>query len=348
MTQINKLVIVGATGQTGRLALQIMEERNFPVKDLALVASEKSAGQTLEFQGKSHSVCALADFDFTGADMALFFVPTPVAAAFVPKATAAGCLVIDNSNQYRQDPDVPLMVPEINGHTIAYAHKKNIISNANCAAIQMIMAIKPLHDVAPIKRVVVSTYQSTAGAGYNARQELRAATQEAINGAPHTPENFPRDIAFNVIPQVDQLRAEDGRTVEEWKMQHDTSKIMEADFPISATCVRVPVQVGHSEAVNIEFESELSVEKAIELLKNAPGVVVQTNDADYITPAQIAGTDAVYVSRIRKDHSVEHGLNMWIVADNLRKGATLNTIQIAEHWLEYLNAPQEIPSADAQ
>ena len=346
MTQIKKTAVVGATGQVGRLVLSIMAERGFPAGEVVALSSAKTAGTEVPYGQKTLTTQTLDSYDFNGTDLALFCVPTPVTAEYVPKATAAGCIVVDNSNQYRTDPDVPLVVPEINGHTIADYKNKKIITNGNCAAMQMLMAVKPLHDFARAKRIVVATYQSVSGAGYNPLQELPVALQHKLDSTPYTPENYPRNIAMNVIPQVDRL-TEDGRTIEEWKMQHDSSRILGDNILVSATCVRVPVQISHSEAVNLEFENPISVEQAIECLKNFPGVTVKEKAEDYVVPTDATGTDTVFVSRIRKDHTVPHGLNLWVVADNLRKGAALNTVQIAECWLAYVNG-NETPQACAQ
>jgi aspartate-semialdehyde dehydrogenase len=334
---LNKVAVVGASGVVGRLVLKIMHEKNFPAKDVVALSSNKSAGQTILYAEQSLVLQELDGFDFSGVDLALFCVPTDVSITYVPKATSVGCVVIDNSNYYRTDPQVPLVIPEVNGHTISGYKNKNIIANANCAAIQMLMALKPLHDAAIIKRIVVSTYQSVSGIGFFAMNELKSATESALLQKAHHPENFARDISFNVVPKIDKFNA-DGNTIEEWKMQHDTQRILNAKIPVSATCVRVPVMIGHSEAVNVEFEKPISADKAKELLLFAPGVIVSELDEDFATPKEIAGTDAVYVSRIRKDQTVENGLNMWIVSDNLRKGAALNTVQIAECWLSHINS----------
>ncbi len=334
---LNRVAVVGASGIVGGLVLKIMHERKFPAKEIVALSSKKSSGKTILYGNQSLILQELDGFDFSGVDLALFCVPTDVSITYVPKATSAGCVVIDNSNYYRTDPQVPLVIPEINGHTIHGYKNKNIIANANCAAIQMLMALKPLHDIATIKRVVVSTYQSVSGIGFFAMNELRTATESALSQKAHNPENFARDIAFNVVPKIDKFN-EDGNTIEEWKMQHDTQKILGAKIPVSATCVRVPVLIGHSESVNVEFEKPISVNKAKELLSSAAGVIVKELDEDFATPKEIAGTDAVYVSRIRKDQTVENGLNMWIVSDNLRKGAALNTVQIAECWLKHINS----------
>ncbi len=334
---LNKVAVVGASGVVGRLVLEIMHERNFPAKEIVVLASKKSAGKTISYGSQKLVLQELDGFDFSGIDLALFCVPTDVSITYVPKAAGAGCVVVDNSTYYRTDPQVPLVIPEINGHAINGYKNKNIIANANCAAIQMLMVLKPLHDFGVIRRVVVSTYQSVSGIGFYAMNELKTATESAISHKTHHSENFARDIAFNVVPKIDKFN-EDGNTIEEWKMQHDTQKILDAKIPVSATCVRVPVLIGHSEAVNVEFEKPISAGKAKELLSSAPGVIVKETDEDFITPKEIAGTDAVYVSRIRKDQTVENGLNMWIVSDNLRKGAALNTVQIAECWLSHINS----------
>jgi aspartate-semialdehyde dehydrogenase len=337
---VDRLVVVGATGLIGSLVLSMLEERAFPVDKVDVVATKSSKGKKLAFRGEALEVGALSEYDFSEATLALFCVPTDVSVEYVPIAAKAGCVVVDNSNHWRTDPEVPLLIPEINCHEVAGYVNKNIIANANCATIQMLMAVKPLHDLAKIKRIVVATYQSVSGIGKHAMDELVGASEKALKGEDHTPKKFPKDIAFNVLPQVDSFR-DDGRTVEEWKIQHDTSKILGEEIPVSATCVRVPVSVGHAEAVNVEFTSPISVEEARKALADASGVVLDDADGNFTVPRDIAGTDPVFVSRIRKDHTVENGLNLWVVADNLRKGAALNTVQIAECWLEHVASKEK-------
>lgn len=326
--KINDLAVVGATGLVGRLVLEKLEERNFPAANVEIFS--KDGGQKISFRGKELTAQALQHADFSKYQLALFCVPTDVSIEYVPKATAAGCIVIDNSSHWRTDPEVPLIIPEVNGDKIAGYKNKNIITNANCAAIQLIMALKPLHDHAGAKRVVVSSYQSVSGIGKDAMDELEEATKAGLDETEHKPRNFRKNIAFNVVPQIDKFM-DDGNTYEEWKMQHDINKIIGAEIPTSATSVRVPVFISHSESVNIEFEREISVEKAKELLSAMPGVKVTEG---YMTPLEAAGRDEVFISRIRRDNSVKHGLNLWVVSDNLNKGASLNTVQIAEELLK--------------
>lgn len=334
MGDLKNVAIVGVTGAVGRLTLKLLEERDFPIRNIALVAADDAQTKALVYKGDMIEVQAVESFDYEGFDLVIFCVPTPASEIYVPQAVAAGAMVIDNSNFYRTDPDVPIIVPEVNGDQIINT-PKNIIANGNCAAMQMVVALGPLHQHATIKRVVVSSYQSVSGVGHHAMEELSAATHKYLAGQSHIPGKFPRDIAFNVIPQVDMFR-EDGRTIEEWKMEHDTQKIMDTDFPVSATCVRVPVLVGHSEAVSVEFESDITPAQAVKILSDAPSVIVQDQAENFTVPRDVVGTDDVYVSRIRQDASVAHGLNFWVVSDNLRKGAALNNIQIAELWLKSL------------
>jgi aspartate-semialdehyde dehydrogenase len=273
----------------------------------------------------------LASFDFKGTDIALSSPGAKVSALHSPRAAAAGCVVIDNTSHFRMDPDVPLVVPEVNPSAIAGYKKRNIIANPNCSTIQMVVALKPLHDIARIKRVVVSTYQSVSGAGKEAMDELFNQTRAIYVNDPVKPERFPKQIAFNVIPHIDVF-LDSGYTKEEWKMSVETQKILDPDIQVFATCVRVPVFIGHSESVNIEFEQPITAERARAVLRAAPGVLVvdKREDGGYATPLECAGEDATFVSRIRKDPTVENGLAMWIVSDNLRKGAALNAVQIAE------------------
>ncbi len=326
------VAIMGATGNVGRELLNTLAERNFPVKDVVALASHRSAGQEVSFGEKDVlKVQDLSKFDFKGIDIVLSSPGGKVSAEYSPKAAKAGAVVIDNTSHFRMDPDVPLIVPEVNPEDLAGYTKTNIIANPNCSTIQMVLALKPLHERAKIKRVVVSTYQSVSGAGKDAMDELFNQTRKIYMNEHVGPEHLPRQIAFNVIPQIDVFM-DDGTTKEEWKMMVETKKILDPKIKVAATCVRVPVFVGHAEAVNVEFEEEISAQEAREILRDAPGIaVIDRHDEEmYVTPAEIAGEDMVAVSRIREDASVENGLSMWIVGDNIRKGAALNTIQIAE------------------
>jgi aspartate-semialdehyde dehydrogenase len=327
-----KVAVVGATGNVGREMLQTLAERAFPADEVVALASERSVGREVSFgEDRILKVRSLADYDFTGTDIALFSPGSKVSAEFAPKAAAAGCIVIDNTSRFRMDPDVPLIVPEVNPEAAAGYTKRNIIANPNCSTIQMVVALKPLHDAFGIKRVVVATYQSVSGAGKDAMDELFTQTRAVYVNDPIEAKRFTKQIAFNVIPHIDVFM-DDGSTKEEWKMMVETKKILDPKIKVSATCVRVPVFISHSEAVNIEFAREVSAKQAREVLRDAPGVVVIDHraDAGYVTPEEAAGEDAVYVSRIREDATVENGLNIWVVSDNLRKGAALNTVQIAE------------------
>jgi aspartate-semialdehyde dehydrogenase len=327
-----RVAVVGATGAVGRELLKTLAERNFPVSEVAAVASARSAGGQVSFgEDKVLTVRNLDKFDFAGWDIALFSPGGAISAVHAPRAAAAGCVVIDNTAHFRMDPDVPLVVPEVNPEAIAQFHKRNIIANPNCSTIQMVVALKPLHDRFRIKRVVVSTYQSVSGAGKEGMDELLANTKVHYVHDKNPPQVFQKDIAFNVIPQID-IFMEDGSTKEEWKMAVETKKILDPNIEVIATCVRVPVFIGHAEAVHVEFENPVSVNEARAALRGAPGVIVhdQRVDGGYITPAESQGEDAVYVSRIRKDATVPHGLAFWCVSDNLRKGAALNAVQIAE------------------
>jgi aspartate-semialdehyde dehydrogenase len=328
-----RVAVVGATGAVGREILKTLYERNFPVLEVAALASGRSAGSQVSFgEERVLTVKNLEKFDFTGWDIALFSPGAAVSKVHAPRAAAAGCVVIDNTSEFRMDPDVPLVVPEVNPEAIARFGKKNIIANPNCSTIQMVVALKPLHDRFKIKRVVVSTYQSVSGAGKEGMDELLANTKVHYVHDKNPPQIFQKDIAFNVIPQIDMFM-EDGSTKEEWKMAIETRKILDSHIAVIATCVRVPVFIGHAEAVHVEFENAVTVNEARAALRAAPGVIVHDNrvDGGYITPAESQGEDAVYVSRIRKDATVPHGLAMWIVSDNLRKGAALNAVQIAEY-----------------
>src|SRR5579885_2109599 len=327
-----KVAVVGATGNVGREMLSILAERGIPVGDVTAVASERSAGGEVSYgEDDVLKVEDLDRFDFEGIDIALFSPGAKVSAVHAPRAAKAGAIVIDNTSQFRMDPEVPLVVPEVNPGAIAQYKKRGIIANPNCSTMQMVVALKPLHDLAKIKRVVVATYQSVSGAGREAMDELFNQTRAVYVNDPMTPEQFTKQIAFNVIPHIDVFM-EDGATKEEWKMAVETRKILDPDIAVTATCVRVPVFIAHAEAVNVEFERPLSETAATQALRDAPGVVVVDHRADegYVTPAEAAGEDAVYVSRIRRDPTLPHGLSMWVVADNLRKGAALNAVQIAE------------------
>ena len=327
-----RVAVVGATGAVGREILKTLHERNFPISEVAAVASGRSAGAQVSFgEERILTVKNLEKFDFAGWDIALFSPGASISAIHAPRAAAAGCVVIDNTSQFRMDPDVPLVVPEVNPEAIKLFHKRNIIANPNCSTIQMVVALKPLHDKYKIKRIVVATYQSVSGAGKEGMDELLANTKVQYVHDKNPPQIFQKDIAFNVIPQIDVFM-DDGATKEEWKMVAETKKILDRKIEVFATCVRVPVFIGHSEAVTVEFEHPVTVNEARAALRAAPGVIVHDirEDGGYITPAESQGEDAVYVSRIRKDSTVPHGLAMWIVSDNLRKGAALNAVQIAE------------------
>ena len=332
-----RVAVVGATGAVGREILKTLAERNFPVSEVAALASGRSAGAQVSFgEEQILTVKNLEKFDFTGWDIALFSPGASVSAVHAPRAGAAGCVVIDNTSQFRMDPDVPLVVPEVNPQAIAQFSKRNIIANPNCSTIQMVVALKPLHDQFKVKRVVVSTYQSVSGAGKEGMDELLANTKVHYVHDKNPPQVFQKDIAFNVIPQID-IFMEDGATKEEWKMAVETKKILDPEIAVMATCVRVPVFIGHAEAVFVEFENPMTVDEARAALRHAPGVIVhdQRDDGGYITPAEGQGEDAVYVSRIRKDPTVENGMAFWCVSDNLRKGAALNAVQIAEYLVAH-------------
>jgi aspartate-semialdehyde dehydrogenase len=326
-----RVAVVGATGAVGREILKTLAERDFPVDEIAAVASPRSAGQEVSFGEKAVlKVKNLETFDFKGWDIALFSPGAAVSAVHAPRAAAAGCLVIDNTSQFRMEHDVPLVVPEVNPQALGRI-RRGIVANPNCSTIQMVVALKPLHDRFRVKRVVVSTYQSVSGAGKDGMDELWAQSRAMYVNDPLTVQEFPKPIAFNCIPHIDKFM-DDGSTKEEWKMAVETRKILGADILVQATCVRVPVFIGHAEAVTVEFELPVTASDARNILRDAPGVVVMDTreDAGYITPVDCAGEDAVFVSRIRKDPTVEHGLSFWCVSDNLRKGAALNAVQIAE------------------
>jgi len=312
--------------------LEILAERDFPADDVVALASSRSIGREVSFgEDDILQVQNLAEYDFSDTDIALFSPGSKVSSEHAPRAAKAGCIVIDNTSQFRMDPDVPLVVPEVNPEDLDWHTKRNIIANPNCSTIQMVVALKPLHDLAKIKRVVVSTYQSTSGAGKAAMDELFNQTRGIFVNDTKKNEEFTKQIAFNVIPHIDVFM-DDGATKEEWKMSVETRKILDKDIAVHATCVRVPVFIGHGEAVNIEFSKPVDEKDVREALRDAPGVVVVDHRANegYVTPVECAGEDAVYVSRIRKDPTVKNGISLWVVSDNLRKGAALNTVQIAE------------------
>jgi len=326
-----KVAVVGATGNVGREMLNILAEREFPVSEVVALASRKSMGQDVSFGDKTLKCKTLEHFDFRGTDIVLMSAGGAISGEWSPKIAAAGPVVIDNSSKWRMDPDVPLVVPEVNASVIAKFAKKNIIANPNCSTAQMVVALKPLHDAARVKRVVVSTYQSVSGAGKDAMDELFNQTRAVFVTDPIESKKFTKQIAFNVIPHIDTFM-DDGATKEEWKLAAETRKILDPDIKVTATCVRVPVFVGHSEAVTVEFERPITADQARDILREAPGCIVvdKREDGGYVTPVECVGEYATYISRIRKDPTVEHGLAMWIVSDNLRKGAALNAIQIAE------------------
>lgn len=329
-----KVAVVGATGNVGREMLQTMVERNFPADEVVALASHRSAGQEVSYGDDKVLTCQdLEQYDFKGTDIVLSSPGASVSAKFAPIAAAAGAVVVDNTSQFRMDPDVPLVIPEVNPEAIAGYTKKGIIANPNCSTIQMLVALKPLHELATIKRVVVATYQSVSGGGKSAMDELFNQTRGVYMNQPAEQhrEIFTKQIAFNVIPHIDKFM-DDGMTKEEWKMVVETKKILDSKIEVCASCVRVPVFIGHAEMINLEFKNPIDEDAAREVLREAPGVTVidHRQDEGYVTPAECAGEDAVFVSRIREDHSVKNGLNFWCVSDNLRKGAALNTVQIAE------------------
>jgi aspartate-semialdehyde dehydrogenase len=326
-----KVAVVGATGNVGREMLAILAERNFPADEVVALASRKSMGVECSFGDKTLKVKALDHFDFSDVDICLMSAGGAVSKEWSPKIAAAGAVVIDNSSAWRMDPDVPLIVPEVNAGAVEGFTKKNIIANPNCSTAQLVVALKPLHDKAKIKRVVVATYQSVSGAGKDAMDELFSQSKAVFTLDEVETKKFPKRIAFNLIPQIDAFM-EDGYTKEEWKMVVETKKILDPKIKLTATCVRVPVFVGHSEAVNVEFENPISADEAREILRNAPGcLVIDKHEAGgYATPYESVGEDATYISRIRDDATVDNGLSLWVVSDNLRKGAALNAIQIAE------------------
>ena len=328
-----RVVVAGATGNVGREIIAILAEREFPIDEIAVLASSRSQGDEIDYgeTGKKLKVQNIEHFDPAGWDMALFAIGSEATQHYAPKFAAAGCVVIDNSSLYRMDPDVPLIVPEVNPGAIDGYKARNIIANPNCSTAQMVVALKPLHDAATIKRVVVATYQSVSGAGKAGMDELFEQSRNIFVGDPAEPRKFTKQIAFNVIPHIDSF-LDDGSTKEEWKMVAETKKILDPKIKVTATCVRVPVFVGHSEAINIEFEREISAEEAQNILREAPGIMLvdKREDGGYVTPVECVGDFATFVSRVREDPTVDSGLSLWCVSDNLRKGAALNAVQIAE------------------
>ena len=329
------LVIVGATGDVGREVLNILYEKSFNKEDIQLVASEKSAGQEISYGDETITVQALDKFDLSSANIAIFSAGGSISEEWAPKFAEANCIVIDNSSFYRMDPEVPLVVPEVNPDALSGYSKKNIIANPNCSTAQLVMALKPLHDISKIKRVVISTYQSVSGAGKAAMDELFDQTRKIFSNDFVDSINFTKRMAFNVIPHIDKF-TESGDTKEEIKMMDETKKIIDKNIKIAVTCVRVPVFIGHSESVNIEFESKISEDQARSAIKAFPGCVVidERKDGGYVTPIECAGNNDTYTSRIREDKTIDNGLSLWVVSDNLRKGAALNAIQIAELLIE--------------
>ena len=325
------VALVGATGNVGQEMLAILAERLFPAGEVFALASRQSIGREVSFGDKTLKCQDLETFDFSKADIALFAAGGSVAKEWAPKAAKAGAIVIDNSSHFRMDPDVPLIVPEVNADAVSGFAKKNIVANPNCSTAQLVVALKPLHDAATIKRVVVSTYQSTSGAGRAAMDELWNQTKQIFVADATEPEQFTKQIAFNVIPHIDVFM-EDGFTKEEWKMTAETKKILDPKIKLTATCARVPTFVGHAEAVNVEFEKPISDEEAREVMREAPGLLIvdKREDGGYVTPVECVGDFATFVSRIRVDPTVDNGLSFWCVSDNLRKGAALNAVQIAE------------------
>ena len=327
-----KIAVVGATGNVGREILEILAERNFPASEVVALASRTSQGKQVSYgDDKVLEVQVLDDYDFSDTDIALFSPGSNVSKVHAPRAADAGCVVIDNTSYFRMDPEIPLVVPEVNAEALRDYGRRNIIANPNCSTAQMVVALKPLHAANPIKRVVVSTYQSVSGAGKDAMDELYDQTKALYMHDHKEPKKFTKRIAFNVIPHIDVFM-EDGQTKEEWKMVEETKKILDENIQVTATCVRVPVFIGHSEALNIEFTNPITVEEVYDLLEEAEGLTVvdRRENGGYITPLECVGEDGVFVSRIRKDPTVPNGINMWVVSDNLRKGAALNAVQIAE------------------
>ena len=330
------VAIAGASGAVGEALVEILQERQFPVGELALLASERSAGKRIQFNGKSVQIQRLDEFDFSNTQIGLFSAGGSISAEFAPKAAAQGCIVVDNTSHFRNDDDIPLVVSEVNPDRVSEYAPRNIIANPNCSTIQMLVALKPIHDAVGITRINVATYQAVSGAGTSGIEELAGQTARLLNGQPIEPGKMPAQIAFNAIPQIDTFQ-ENGYTREEMKMVWETRKILEDDsIQVNPTCVRIPVFYGHSEAVHIETKTAISVEQARSLLAAAPGVTL-LEDQELATPVEHgAGTDPVFVSRVRKDISHPNGLNLWVVADNVRKGAALNSVQIAELLLTHL------------
>ncbi len=326
-----KIAIAGATGNVGREMLNILAERDFPADEVVALASARSQGTEVSFGDKTLKVQNLENYDFSDTDICLMSAGGTISKKWSPKIGAQGCVVIDNSSAWRYDAEVPLIVPEVNPDAVVDFKKRNIIANPNCSTAQLVVALKPLHEAARIKRVVVSTYQSVSGAGKDGMDELFSQTRAVFVADPIENKKFTKRIAFNVIPHIDEFM-EDGYTKEEWKVLAETKKMLDPKIKLTCTAVRVPVFIGHSESVNIEFEDEITAEQAREILRDAPGclVVDKHENGGYVTPVECAGEDATYISRIREDATVENGLNIWIVSDNLRKGAALNTVQIAE------------------
>ncbi len=324
------VAVVGATGNVGTSMLSILAERNFPIANIYAIASRSSLGKEISFgEERILKIQSLDNFDFSGVDIALFSPGSAVSSKYAPIAAAAGCVVIDNTSYFRMNHNIPLIIPEINGNQIQFYKKRNIIANPNCAVIGLLMALKPLHDLVAIKRVVVATYQSVSGAGKQGMEELFEQTKGILTYKKMNTQKFSRQIAFNLIPQIDSFE-QNGFTKEENKIRDETKKILSSDIEVVATCVRVPVFIGHSVAVNIEFCDQISVKEAIKSLKKMPGVVIVESLESFNTPAECAGEDAVYVSRVREDYSVKNGLCLWVVFDNIKKGAALNAVQIAE------------------
>ncbi len=327
-----KIAVVGATGNVGREILQTLWERNFPIHEVVALASERSLGKEVSFgDEKILKTQLLSTYDFSDTDIALFSPGSQISAQYAPIAAEAGCVVIDNTSYFRMEPEIPLVVPEVNEYALENFRNQFIIANPNCSTIQMLVALKPLHDLARIKRIVVSTYQSVSGAGKDAMDELYDQTKALYMHEDKPSTQFTKRMAFNIIPHIDVFM-DDGSTKEEWKMVNETKKILDPDIEVNATCVRVPVFIGHGESINIECEQPISVQEAREALQRAEGIIVEDRheDGGYVTPMDCTGEDAVFVSRLRKDPTVEHGLSMWVVSDNLRKGAALNAVQIAE------------------
>jgi aspartate-semialdehyde dehydrogenase len=330
-----KVAIAGATGNVGREMLNILEERGFPADEVVALASRRSVGTEVSYGDRTLKVKALDTYDFTDTDICLMSAGGNVSKEWSPKIGKQGCVVIDNSSAWRYDQDVPLIVPEVNPDAVTGFTRKNIIANPNCSTAQMVVALKPLHDRARIRRVVVATYQSVSGAGKEAMDELFTQTRAVFVADPVEAKKFTKRIAFNVIPHIDVFM-EDGQTKEEWKMVAETKKILDPKIKVTATCVRVPVFISHSEAINLEFDEPITADEARDILREAQGCLVidKRENGGYVTPVEAAGEDATYISRIREDPTIDNGLNLWVVSDNLRKGAALNAVQIAELLLE--------------